>query len=352
MHATPIAVDLAKDTFEVVVGDGRGGVLHRKRLSRRQFERFIDSVKPGTDVVMEACGTAHFWGRHCQQRGLRVRLLPGQYVRAYVRRNKTDRTDAEALLEANRCGALHPVAIKTLEQQAWQTLHRVRQQWQATRTARINAMRAMLREHGLPTSVGARRGLRQIATLVEETSALPPTVRELVRLLLEEVRWLTAHVAALDQQVQQAVRTHPIAQRLHGIPGVGSLTATALVGAVGNINAFRRSREFASWLGLTPREVSSGGRRYLGRITKRGDAYVRCLLTHGARAVLQHAQRRQCSASQPLPRLQAWAVAVAARRGHNKAVMALANKLARTVWAVWARDTDFRPPSPTPVAVV
>ena len=194
-------------------------------------------------------------------------------------------------------------------------------------------------------------GLLQIATLVEEASALPPNVRELVRLLLEEVRWLTAQVAALDRQVHEAVRTHPLVQQLHGIPGVGNLTATALVGAVGNIHAFRRGREFASWLGLTPREVSSGGRRYLGRITKRGDTYVRYLLTHGARAVLQHAQRRQGRAPQQLPRLQAWAVAVAARRGHNKAVMALANKLARTVWAVWARDADFRPPSPARPAV-
>jgi transposase len=345
MHAMTVAVDLAKTSFEVAVGDGRGRVRERMRLSRSRFQRLLDGLDAGTEVVMEACGTAHFWGRCCQQRGLRVRLLPGQYVRAYVRRNKTDRTDAEALLEAARCGQIHPVAVKTLEQQSLQTLHRVRQQWQTTRTARINAIRAILREHGIPLPVGARAGLAQTAGVLAAAHGLPDRVCDLLHVLLAEIRVLTDRVAALDREVRRLVRDHPIARRLESIPGVGPLTATALVGAVGHIHAFRRGREFASWLGLTPREISTGGRRYLGPITKRGDTYLRCLLAHGARALLAHAQRRQRQTPHQLTRVQAWAVQLAARRGPNKAVMALANKLARIVWAVWTRDVAFRPQS-------
>jgi transposase len=241
---------------------------------------------------MEGCGTAHYWGRRAQARGAVVRLLPVQYVRPYVRRNKTDRTDAEALLEANRCGSIQPVPVKTVEQQALQTLHRVRTQWQAARTARINVMRGVLREHGLPIGVGARVALTRITAMLEDADlALPDLVRHTVALVLEEVRSLEARIATIDQQLARVAQEHPIAQRLQQVPGVGVLTATALVGAVSHIHAFHRGRQFASWLGLTPRESSTGGRRYLGRISKRGDVYLRCLLTHGARAVLLTAQR-------------------------------------------------------------
>src|SRR4030095_3785235 len=159
MDATTVAVDLAKDVFEVARANRAGRIIERKRLTRRQFERLVETLKPGTEVVMEACGTAHYWGRRCQARGLRVRLLPPQYVRPYVRRNKTDRTDVEAMFEGTRCGAIQPVPVKTVEQQALLALHRVRQHWQADRTARINMMRGLLREQGLPIGVGARTAL-------------------------------------------------------------------------------------------------------------------------------------------------------------------------------------------------
>lgn len=343
MHATTVAIDLAKDIFEVAVANRAGRIVDRKRLTRGQFERFIDGLEPGTEVLMEGCGTAHYWGRRCQARDLRVRLLPVQYVRPYVRRNKTDRTDTEALLEANRCGGIQPVPVKTVEQQTLQALHRVRTQWQATRTARINMMRGILREHGLPIGVGARTALTRIPALLEDaTVALPDLVRHTVGLLLEEVRALQARIAAIDQQLARVAREHPTAKRLQQVPGVGVLTSTALVGAVGHIHAFRRGRHFASWLGLTPRESSTGARRYLGRISKRGDVYLRCLLTHGARAVLLTAQRTVRSSPQRASRFQHWAVTVAARRGHNKAAIAVANKLARMIWAVWRRDVDFQ----------
>ncbi len=243
MHPTTVAVDLAKNVFELAVADRHWHLIARHRFTRRQFERFLAS-QPPCHVVMEACGTAHHWGRVAQSHRHQVTLLPAQYVRPYARGNKTDRTDADALLEAVRSGRIVPVAIKT------------------------------------------------------------------------------------------------VAQQLLTIPGIGLLTATALLSTVGHINGFRRGRHVASWLGLTPREHSSGSRRSLGRITKRGDVYLRCLLTHGARAVLLAAQR-VAAAGKPLTRLQPWAVAVAHRRGHNKATIALANKIARIVWAVWRYDVTF-----------
>lgn len=343
MDATTVAVDLAKDVFEVAVANRAGRIMERKRLTRRQMERFVDTLEAGTEVVMEGCGTAHYWGRRCQARDLRVRLLPVQYVRPYVRRNKTDRTDTEALLEANRCGGIQPIPVKTVEQQTLQALHRVRTQWQAARTARINVMRGLLREHGLPIGAGARTALTRIPTLLDDPAVdLPDLLRHTVALVLEEVRALEGRIVEIDHQLARVAREHPIAQRLQQVPGVGVLTSTALVGAVSHIHAFHRGRQFANWLGLTPRESSTGSRRYLGRISKRGDVYLRCLLTHGARAVLLTAQRTVRTTPGRATPFQHWAVALAARRGHNKAAIAVANKLARMIWVVWHREVDFQ----------
>jgi transposase len=345
MDATTVAVDLAKDVFEVALANRVHRIIGRKRLTRRHFETFVDGLPVKTTVVMEACGTAHYWGRRCQARGLVVRLLPPQYVRPYVRRNKTDRTDTEAVLEAHRCAGLQAVPVKSVEQQALQALHRVRTQWQATRTARINVIRGLLREQGYAVPAGARTVLARVNALLDDAArGLPAILRETVRTLVEEVHQLETRVATIDRELTRVARTDQAAARLYQVPGVGVVTATALVGAVPHIHAFRRGRDFASWLGLTPREATSGARRSLGRISKRGDGYLRCLLTHGARAVLLAAQRVARTTPHRLTRLQQWAVALAARRGHNKAAIALANKLARIVWAVWHRDADFHSP--------
>jgi transposase len=256
------------------------------------------------------------------------------------------------LLEANRCGGLHPVPVKTVDQQTLQVLHRVRTPWQAARTARLNAMRGILREHGFAIGVGAQTALKRIPALLEDaTITLPELVRQTVWVVLQEVRDLEMRIATIDQQLARVVREHTVARRLLQIPGVGVITATALLGAVGHIHAFRRGRHFASWLGLTPRESSSGGRRRLGGISKRGDVSLRCLLTHGARSVLLKAQRTARAAPNQLTRLQQWAVGIAARCGHNKAAIAIANKLARIIWAVWSRDIDFDSAAPRKVAV-
>ncbi len=346
MDATTLAVDLAKDVFEVAWANRAGRLPLRKRLTRRQFERTIDAVCPGTTVVMESCGTAHYWGRRCQTRGLDVRLLPAQYVRPYVRRNKTDRTDTEALLEAHRCGGIQAVPVKTVEQQTLQALHRVRAQWQAARTARINVLRGLLREHGVAVPAGARTLVTRVASvLADRTVPVSDLLRQTLTLVLEEVRALEDRVHALDLQLTRLAKAHPVAPRLMQVPGVGVITATAMVGAVNHIHAFRRGRDFASWLGLTPRESSSGGRRHLGGISKQGDSYLRCLLTHGARAVLLTAQRTARATPARVTRLQQWAVMLATRRGHNKAAIALANKLARIIWAVWRSEQDFYSPA-------
>ena len=339
MDAMTVAVDVAKNTFEVVIANREWHISGRHRFSRLRFLRFLRTT-PCARVVMEACATAHYWGRLAQDAGHAVVLLPAAYVRPYVRRNKTDRTDAEALLEALRSGQLPAVPVKRVEQQAMVALPRVREQWKATRTARINALRALLAEQGIVLPINTRAALSATPTVLTD-AAVPVYLRHVLGLLHEEIRAIESHIKAVEAQLRGIAVQDPVIQRLRTIPGVGLRTATALVGSVGNIHAFRRGRQFASWLGLTPSEYSSGNRRSLGGITKRGDRYLRCLLTHGARAVLATA-RRYGHDVHPSTRLLQWAVTVQQRRGHNKATIAVANKLGRIVWAVWTKDTDFR----------
>jgi transposase len=342
-----IGVDLAKSVFQVAVTNAHGYVVARHRFTRPQFDRFL-RAQPAAHVVMETCRTAHYWGRTARAYGHQVSLVPAHYVRPYVRRNKTDRTDATAVLEALRSGEVVPVTVKTVGQQELMALHRIREQWQRTRTARINAMRGLLQEHGLTIAHGARTALRTVPRILEDAALpVPGRLRRAVALLLEEVHDIEARLAIIDRELAAVAAENPVVQRLMGIPGVGLLTATALIGRVGHIHTFRRARHFASWLGLTPREHSSGGRRRLGAISKQGDMSLRSFLTHGARAVLLAARR--ANRTQPLTHLQQWGLAVQARRGHNTAALAVANKLARIIWAVWTRDVEFRP-APAPVA--
>lgn len=344
MDATTMAVDLAKTVFELAIANQRGRVIRRQRLNRTQFAHVLAETAP-THVVMEACGTAHYWGRVAQQHGHRVTLLPPAYVRPYVRRNKTDRTDAEALLEAVRSGEIPPVPVKRVDQQALVALHRVREQWMTTRTARINVLRGVLREHGILLPAGARAAVQTVPSLLDAPETpLPAYLRHVLLSVHEEIRMIEARIALLERELRGLAAADPVVTRLRTIPGIGLLTATALVGSVGHIHAFGRARQFASWLGLTPREQSSGHRRRLGGISKRGDVYLRCLFTHGARAVLVAAQRRR-RAMQALTPLQHWATTVRDRRGHNKATMAVANKLGRLVWAVWHKDVPFAQPA-------
>lgn len=337
MDRKTIAVDLAKDVFELALADGRGKVLERRRLNRAQFTAFMANTEPA-EVVMEACGTAHYWGRTLQDFGHAVRLLPAQYVRPYRRRNKTDRADAEALLEAARCDGIVPVAVKTPAQQQIQQLHRVREQWKATRVARINGLRGALREFGIDLPVGARAALQRAPAAVE---TLPAKLRAALGAVLAEIAQLELRIQATERALAELAEELRPVQLLRTISGIGLLNSTALVAAAGSPEHFKSGRHFAAWLGLTPREASSGHRRHLGRISKQGDAYLRTLLIHGARSVLARAQRLAAQGTAALPPLLRWALALAARVGNNKATVALANKLARTCWAVWKYDRPY-----------
>jgi transposase len=349
MHATTVAIDLAKEVFQLAVADSAWRVVQTARLTRAQFKTWFDNRQVDR-VIMEACGTAHHWGRWFEARGIEVVLLPAAYTRPYVQRNKTDAADAEALIEAYRGGKITPVRIKSVDQQALQGLHRVRSLWMGDRTARINCLRGLCREFGIPILVGARTGVDNIArVLAEPESAIPQLARTTMKTLLDEVRMIEARIAQLERELTQAAKESTACKLLLSIPGVGLLTATAMVAATsGQVSHFKDSRHFASWFGLTPKEYSSGNTRHLGRISKRGDKYLRMLLTHGARSVLRatvHAQNK----GTPPEGVRAWVVKVQARTNYNKAVCALANKMARICYAVMRDGEPFGTPSPRPI---
>ncbi len=286
MNTTQIGVDLAKSVFEVAVSHIPGRVHERHRLSRTRFRRFFADRAP-TEVLLEACSSAHHWGRELQALGHRVALLPAADVARYRDGNKTDRADAKALLEAARNEAIDRVPVKSVEQQALSALHRLRQGYLQTRTARINALRGHLREFGVTIPLGAAQVLpRARAALAEERLPI--------------------------------------------------LTATALLAFVGDIHRFRSGRDFAAYLGLTPREHSSALSRRLGGITKHGNSYLRMLLIHGARSALRAGHVAACPDD-----LRTWALALQHRKGHNIAAVALANKLARVCWRVWRDQRPF-----------
>ena len=335
-HPTTIAVDLAKSVFEVSISREPGRVCQRKRLTRGQFARFL-ALEPPATVLMEACGTAHYWARLAQDAGHRPVLLPVQHVCPYRLRDKTDHADTRALLEAFRNEKISPVPVKTPAQQAIAALHRIRSGWLATRTARLNTIRGLLRELGIVIPQGARLVLPRLAEALSQES-IPESLHTVLLSAASEIRQLEADIKEVERQLEELSKSLPACSSLRSIPGIGLLSSTALVASIGDPSRFKNGRRLASSLGVVPKEHSSGSSRHLGSITKRGDSYLRTLLTHGARSVLFAARH----AKNPDP-LKRWALCVQARRGHNRAAIALANKLARTAWAVWVRNTTYQP---------
>lgn len=344
MNATTVAVDLAKSVFQLAVADVHWRVIETHRLTRSQFERWFQNREVAL-VVMEACGSAHHWARWLLGLGIEVKLLPAAYVRAYVKRNKTDRADACALLDAVRASDMAPVKVKSVEQQALQGLHRIRSLWMGTRTARINALRGFCREFGLAIPQGSRTGIEAISrALADPQVPIPGLIRGSMGVLIEEIRLLEQRIAQLERELAEVAKQSPACVTLLSVPGVGLLTATAMVAATGgSVAHFKDARHFASWFGLTPREFSSGNSRVLGRISKKGDRYLRMLLTHGARAVLRAATVAR-QAQRKIDGLRTWALDVQSRANHNKAACALANKLARICYAVLRDGSPYGMP--------
>ena len=335
MNSTTIAVDVAKSVFEIAVSHHPGRIASRHRLSRSRLLEFFAQQAPST-IILEACGSAHHWARQLQALGHSVQLLPPRYVKPYVRRSKTDRADASALLEAARNKEIRPVPVKSVSQQAIASLHRLRSAWMATRTSRINAIRGILRELGIALPLGSAHIKPRVSSLLDDPgSPLPEMLRSALAETLAEIRDLERRVDDVERQLRAVAAQTPVVAQLMSIQGIGLLSATALVAAVGDIQRFRTCRHFAGFLGLTPREHSSGLKRRLGSISKSGDTYLRTLLIHGGRSVLRAAKVQRVKRP-----LHHWALAVEQRRGHNKAAVAVANKLARIVWAVWKKGSS------------
>lgn len=338
MNNTVIAIDLAKEVFEVLESKAPGRVNQRKRLTRKKLAMFLEQQRPSV-VLMEACGSSHHWGRRFSRMGHEVVLLPPHLVRPYVQGNKTDRADAKGMLEAYRNEEIKPVPVKSLEQQAVISLHRFRSRWLADRTARINAVRGTLREFGFAIPLGARHVVPRTREWVQDCdSGVPDILRPVLHSACNEIEWLTQQMHDVERQLEAYARDDARVQWLQSVPGIGLLTATALVAFIGDVHRFPSCRSFANFFGVTPRETSTGGRRRLGRITKRGDMYLRMLLIHGARSVLCSANR-----SERPDHLRTWGKGLASSAGHNTAVVAIANKMARFAWAVWKGERMFVP---------
>jgi transposase len=328
-----MGIDLAKQVFQLHGVDERGHTVLRRRMSRAQLRPFVAQLRPCL-VGMEACGSAHHWARTLTALGHDVRLMAPQFVAPYRKNDKKDGNDAEAICEAVGRPHMRFVPVKDVGQQAVLTVHRARQLLVAERTALVNQTRGLLAEYGLIVSTGVGVLRRALPELLESPE-LPTLAREVFTDLADRLRAVDARMASYDCRVDQVARQTEPAQRLMQAPGIGPVTATALVATVGNAHAFKNGRQFAAWLGLVPRQHSSGGTRRLGRITKRGDVYLRTLLIHGARAVMRQLARRTDATSR-------WVTVLHARRGFNKTVVALAAKHARIVWALLATGRSYQ----------
>lgn len=329
---TTVGIDLAKNVFSVHAIDEAGAVLFRKPVSRARLMPLV-AQWPACLIGIEACSGAHEWARRFQALGHEVRIMAARFVAPYRRSGKNDGNDAEAICEAVRRPSMRFVPVKSAEQQAVLCLHRVRQGFVEERTATINRIRGLMAEFGAVLPNRAAEVRRGAAACAEQ---LPALARHAVTDLLAHLASLDEQIAAYDRELEALARASEAASRLMTIPGVGPLTALATVASVGNAHEFENGRQFAAWLGLVPRQWSTGGKTRLGHITKRGDAYLRTLLILGARAALQMAARRD-------DRLSRWAMTLKERVGYHKAVVALAAKNARIVWALLAGGTAFKP---------
>ncbi len=337
MEIQAIGIDLGKTLFHLVGVDRAGNVVVRKRCSRTPLLAYTANVQVQM-IGMEACSGAHFLGRALREQGHEVRLIPAQYVKPYVKTNKSDYIDAEAIAEAVQRPNMRFVAIKTEEQLDLQALHRVRERWVMRRTAVVNQIRGLLLERGLTLPKGRSHLEKAIpAILADASRRLSDSFRVLLAQLSIKLGQLTARIEEMDVVLQRTAQENEACQRLTSIPGIGPATATALVAAIGNGAGFRKGRDLAAWVGMVPREYSTGGKQKLLGISKRGNSYLRRLFVQGARSVMQHRDKQPAALSSRLAQL-------IARTHQNVAIVALANKLLRIAWAVLCKNEMYRVP--------
>lgn len=327
-QVTTVGIGLAKNVFSLHGVDGTGRTVLRRTARRDRLEEAVAGLSPCL-IGMETCSGAHEWGRRFQQHGHTVKLMAPKFV-AYRKSDKNDGNDAEAVCEAVSRPSMRFVPVKSVEQRALLTLHRVRQGFVVERTAVINRLRGLMSEFGVVMP------LRSVTVRRQAAEALPELARGAIADLLERLRLLDTRIDAYDEQIHAQARLSEPARRLMQIRGIGATTALAIVATVGNAREFKNGRQFAAWIGLVPGQYSTGGRMRLGHISKRGNAYLRNLFMQGARPVLQTAPMHQ-------DRISRWALELQARRGYFRAMVAIANKNARIAWAVLAHEVSYQP---------
>lgn len=344
MRVMTVGIDLAKNVFQVHGVNEHGKAVLKKQLKRDKVTEFFANLQPCL-IGMEACGSSHHWARKLRDLGHDVRLMAPQFVKPYVKTNKNDAADAEAICEAVTRPTMRFVPIKNLEQQAVLSLHRVRQGFVKARTAQANQIRGLLAEFGLVIPQGIANIAQRVPEMIEDASnELPGSFRLLMQRLLEQLQCLDCQAREIESQIVAWHRKSDDSRKLEKMPGIGPITASALVASIGNATSFKNGRQVSAWLGLVPRQNSTGGKTVLLGMSKRGDSYLRMLLLQGARSVIYAAQRKRQA-------LDGWLGGLIKRRNANVAAVALANKNARTVWALLAHDREYRPDYTSPVAL-
>ena len=334
MKITTIGIDLAKNVLQIHGADANGKPVLRKQLKRSEVMKYFANLEPCV-IGMEACGSAHYWARQLQSLGHEVRLISPQFVKPYVKSNKHDIADAEAICEAVSRPTMRFVPIKNVEQQAMLSLHRAREGFVGDRTATANRIRGLMAEFGLVIPQGIGHVRSKVPELIEDaTNELPGMFRALIDQLLDHLKWLDQQIEAIEIQIKTWHKNNTDSQRLAEIPGIGPIIATALIATIGHARNFKSGRELAAWIGLVPKQHSTGGKQTLLGIIKRGDAYLRRLLVHGARSMAYYARKRAD--------LDSWLYKLIARKNLNVAAAAQAHKTARIVWAVLAHGREFR----------
>ena len=338
MKLNRIGIDLANNVFQLHGVDRHEKAIFKRRLKRDQWLRvLLENTDTDCVIGMEACGGAHHWARELQSRGYTVRMIPPQFVKPYVKSNKNDANDAEAICEAMSRPNMRFVAVKSVEQQDVQAIHRIRAEFMTHRTAKANQIRGLVTEYGIvaPQQMTSLRAAIP-CWLEDAENGLTIRFRSLLHGLWEDLRRFDERVAELDAEIEVIAKTDPVAQRLQQLRGVGPLIATALVASVGNGQQYAKGRQMAAALGLTPKQHSSGNKERLGGISKRGDVYLRSILIQGARSVIGHAKHKE-------DRLSRWVTQLAQRRHTNVAAVALANKTVRMAWAMMRNESDYDP---------